>query len=63
MPEEKPRVTPGLCGDCRHARRIESDRKSVFVRCQLALSDSRFAKYPRLPVTRCAGYEKKVSSG
>jgi hypothetical protein len=62
-PEEKPRVPPGLCGDCRHAQRIESDRGSVFVRCELALSDPRFAKYPRLPVVRCAGYERKASTG
>jgi len=61
--EEKPRVPPGLCGDCRHAHRIESDRGSVFVRCELALSDPRFAKYPRLPVLRCTGYEKKASTG
>jgi hypothetical protein len=25
--------------------------------CQLALTDSRFKKYPRLPVLSCAGYE------
>jgi len=62
-PEEKPRVAPGLCGDCQHAHRIESDRGSVFVRCELALTDFRFAKYPRLPVVRCAGYEKKASTG
>jgi hypothetical protein len=48
---------PGLCQDCIHARRIESDRGSVFVMCQLALSDGRFKKYPRLPVLSCAGYE------
>ena len=60
--QEKARVPPGLCGDCRHAHRIESDRGSVFVRCELALADPRFAKYPRLPVLRCAGYEKKTSA-
>ncbi|HEX3352533.1 MAG TPA: hypothetical protein VHS34_06900 [Terriglobales bacterium] len=48
---------PGLCADCVHARRIESDRGSVFYMCQLALTDSRFKKYPRLPVLSCPGYE------
>ena len=52
---------PGLCADCTHARRIESDRGSVFYMCQLALTDSRFKKYPRLPVLSCAGYESKSS--
>ena len=27
--------------------------------CELALSDARFQKYPRLPVLACTGYEKK----
>jgi len=62
-PEEKPRFPPGLCGDCRHAQRIESDRGSVFVRCELALTDPRFAKYPRLPVLNCAGYDRGTSTG
>jgi hypothetical protein len=30
--------------------------------CQLAETDPRFAKYPRLPVIRCAGYEKVETS-
>lgn len=47
---------PGLCGGCQYARRIESDRGSVFYRCQLALTDPRFVKYPRLPVLACEGY-------
>jgi hypothetical protein len=51
---------PGLCEDCIHARRIESDRGSVFFLCQLALTDHRFKKYPRLPVLSCAGYERKT---
>jgi hypothetical protein len=52
----------GLCAGCIHARRIESDRGSVFFLCQLALTDSRFPKYPRLPVLSCPGYEK-IESG
>jgi len=53
---------PGLCGDCRHCRRVESSRGSVFVFCELSLSDPSFAKYPRLPVLSCRGYEKKNAS-
>jgi hypothetical protein len=51
----------GLCADCRHARRVESARGSVFTRCALAERDPRFPKYPRLPVLRCAGYEPDAS--
>jgi hypothetical protein len=49
---------PGLCRDCRNSKRIESDRGSVFFRCDLALKDSSFPKYPRLPVLTCHGYQK-----
>jgi hypothetical protein len=52
---------PGLCEECIHARRIESDRGSIFFLCQLALTDNRFKKYPRLPVLSCAGYERDPS--
>lgn len=59
---EKPTspARPGLCHECIHARRIESDRGSVFILCQLALTDARFKKYPRLPVLSCDGYERKA---
>jgi hypothetical protein len=52
----------GLCQDCVHARRIASDRGSVFFLCQLALTDPRFKKYPRLPVISCIGYERETAS-
>jgi len=47
---------PGLCRNCQHSRRIESDRGSIFFRCELSLEDPRFPKYPRLPVFKCSGY-------
>ena len=50
--------TVGLCKTCRHVRIVANARGSVFYMCQLADTDPRFAKYPRLPVIRCAGYEK-----
>jgi hypothetical protein len=53
---------PGLCRDCRHSRRIESDRGSVFFRCELSLQDANFPKYPRLPVTSCRGYQPAGNS-
>jgi hypothetical protein len=62
MEKSAPQARPGLCQDCSHARRIESDRGSVFFLCQLALTDSRFQKYPRLPVLSCIGYEQKTAS-
>jgi hypothetical protein len=50
---------PGLCQKCQYSRRIESDRGSIFIRCELSLEDSRFPKYPRLPVLACSGYRPK----
>lgn len=50
---------PGLCQSCQHARRIESDRSSIFWRCELSFEDPRFPKYPRLPVLSCSGYRPK----
>lgn len=49
----------GLCADCLHARRIESGHGSVFILCNLSLTNPRFPKYPRLPVLSCDGYKKK----
>ena len=50
--------TVGLCLECRHARRQETNRGSVFWRCGRAEHDPRFVRYPRLPVTACAGFER-----
>jgi hypothetical protein len=57
-PVEKRPAHAGLCANCSHARAIESDRGSVFILCELSRTDPQFAKYPRLPVVSCAGYEK-----
>ncbi len=48
----------GLCADCRNMQVMRSDRGSVFYLCQLWAIDPQYPKYPRLPVLRCAGYEK-----
>jgi hypothetical protein len=49
----------GLCEHCRHVRLIRSDRGAVLYFCELSATDSRFPKYPTLPVVRCAGYKQK----
>jgi hypothetical protein len=56
---EAERFRVGLCADCAHSRRIESRRGSVFYLCELSATDPAFAKYPRLPVIKCSGYEKQ----
>jgi hypothetical protein len=53
----------GLCAHCRHARRIESERGSVFMMCQLSAKDANYPKYPRLPVLSCAGYLRRERQG
>ena len=50
----------GLCAACRHARVVQSSHGSTYYLCRLAETDPRFAKYPRLPVLRCAGYEPVI---
>jgi hypothetical protein len=54
---EKARV--GLCLDCRHARKVESDRGSNFYLCALSESGPAFLKYPPLPVIQCSGYSSR----
>lgn len=57
-----PSVEPGLCASCANTKRVESARGSVFYLCLLAERDSRFSKYPNLPVLKCAGYERATES-
>lgn len=47
----------GLCTVCTHRREIRSKRGSSFLLCRLSLTDSRFRRYPPLPVLRCPGFE------
>ena len=47
----------GLCATCSFARIVRSDKGSEFIRCAKSESDPRFARYPRLPMLRCAGYD------
>jgi len=47
----------GLCTTCRHARWIENRRGSSFLLCGRAAGDSRYRRYPPLPVLCCPGHE------
>ena len=50
----------GLCPSCSHAKEMRNDRGSVFLFCKLSQTDTRYPKYPRLPVLRCEGYEPLI---
>jgi hypothetical protein len=54
---------PGLCSDCIHMREVSSDRGTVFYRCALSDTDSRFPRYPRLPVLHCSGHQPISAPG
>jgi hypothetical protein len=56
------RETAGLCGDCVHAVIRPTRRGTVYLRCGLAATDSRFPRYPRLPVVECVGHEPDRSA-
>jgi hypothetical protein len=49
----------GLCFTCQHVRAVRTDRGSGFYQCQRSATDTRYPKYPRLPVIQCPGYEEK----
>ncbi|MEA2157202.1 MAG: DNA-3-methyladenine glycosylase [Solirubrobacteraceae bacterium] len=49
----------GLCNLCAHQRVVRTTRGSSFSLCQRSREDDRFPRYPRLPVTACAGYEPR----
>ena len=55
-PLDRFRRGAGLCGECRHALLRPTRKGTVYLRCALAATDARFAKYPPLPVITCAGY-------
>jgi hypothetical protein len=53
------RLRVGLCVSCRYVEIVTSARGSTFYLCRLSDTDSRFQKYPALPVRSCAGYDKQ----
>jgi putative YjhG/YagF family dehydratase len=50
-------IDPGLCAGCLYRREVRSDKGAVFTLCRRGLNDSRYPKYPRIPVLRCAGFD------
>jgi hypothetical protein len=53
---DNPRV--GLCAACAHAHVIRHPRGGPdYWRCTRADTDPRYAKYPRLPILRCPGFQ------
>jgi hypothetical protein len=52
-------AAPGLCGACRHAKLNETRRGTAYIRCLRAAWDTALSRYPRLPVTQCAGFERR----
>lgn len=52
-------VEPGLCAGCGWAQAIESAKGSRFLRCGRSDADSRFPRYPPLPVRTCEGFERR----
>jgi hypothetical protein len=60
-PERPPPARPGpegLCPHCPHVRRIESERGSLFLLCELSRGDQRFPRYPPQPRVVCPGYPR-----
>jgi AcrR family transcriptional regulator len=50
---------PGLCGACEHAKLNHTRRDTAYLRCTRAAWDAALVRYPRLPVTQCAGFEQR----
>lgn len=57
--EQREKLVAGLCAECTFVRRVVSDRGSVFYFCERSATDEGFPKYPRLPVLRCVGFERR----
>lgn len=51
----------GLCERCAHVRIVATPR-SEFLLCERSKSDPAYARYPRLPVRECAGFEPAPES-
>lgn len=56
-------LEPGLCGTCVHHRWTSNRRGSRFLMCRRSVLESRYAKYPPLPVRECPGYEASGPDG
>lgn len=52
-----PAPANGLCDSCAHQQLVPNTRGSVFSLCLRSRTDSRYPRYPRVPVARCPGHE------
>jgi hypothetical protein len=52
----------GLCARCRHARQVATPR-SLFWLCERSRTDTSYARYPRLPMLDCPGFEAGTPVG
>jgi hypothetical protein len=57
------RPNSGLCDTCLHQRLVPNTRGSVFSLCERSRSDSRYPRYPRVPVTACPGHKARGPDG
>jgi hypothetical protein len=54
------RLNAGLCDTCTHQKLIRNTRGSTFSMCERSKDEpERYPKYPRVPVTACAGYDRR----
>jgi hypothetical protein len=56
-------ITRSLCETCTLMREVNTPKGSRFLLCQLSQTDPNYPKYPRQPVVRCDGYQKKEHTG
>ena len=56
--EDQLRQHAGLCAGCRHAKRLATKTGAPIFQCARAANEPRYAKFPRLPVSSCVGFEK-----
>ncbi len=48
-----------LCETCALMREVITPKGARFLLCNLSQTNSLYPKYPRQPVVRCDGYQKK----
>lgn len=49
----------GLCRRCTYARQVPAGH-TLYWMCERSLTDPAYAKYPRLPMLSCPGYEPRT---
>lgn len=58
----KARLRLGQCLDCAHRKPLRSKGGGDLVLCGLAAERPRFAKYPPLPMSGCAGFARATKA-